>query len=253
MFWKKFFNTPKLKVEFVNIVPGVSDLMPIIPAKEIKHKWVSKAAQSFANYRKEPNWNTHFSRNHTVRCPAIFLTQRTGWVLRAWQDFVIETNGSDVGFTYRYPTEFKKLADPHISWHSTEQYYDFMESWRPDTLHTIIKYHSGWRAYIPSDYFLLEMPVGFSDENRFTVIPGLFDGDQGVFQLNVQMLWHQKNGSTLIKRGTPISQYILIKKTEVDFVCRDAEENEKKLELHQLVDSTQFIRNYKESKNIFKN
>jgi hypothetical protein len=251
MFLKKFFNK-KPKIEFANVYPGISDLMPIIPAKDLKHKWVSKAAQSFAEYRKnKPDWDSYLDRTQTIKCPAIFLTQRTGWVLRAWQDFAIETNGSDKDFSFRYPYETKDT--PHITWHGPEQYYDFMENWRPDTLHTILKYNSGWRAYVPNDYYLLEMPIPFSDETRFTVIPGLFDGSLGVLQVNVQLLWHQKKGTTIIKRGTPISQYMLIKKTEVDFVCRDAHEDDKKLILQNLVDTTQFVRNYNEYKNLIKN
>lgn len=249
---KNFFVAPKPKIEFVNIHKGVSDLMPIIPARELKHRWVSKAAQSFADYRKQnPNWDSELDRTQTIKCPAIFLTQRTGWVLRAWQDFIIETTGSDTLFYVKHP--YPTNDPPHVDWHGAEQYHDFMESWRPDTLHTILKYNSGWRAYVPNDYYLLEMPVAFSDESRFSVIPGLFDGSHGVLQLNVQMLWHQKKGKTIIKRGTPISQYIAVKKTELDFVCRDAEPDEKKLVLQRLIDRTQYVRNYNETKNVIKN
>ena len=97
------------------------------------------------------------------------------------------------------------------------------------------------------------MPLAFSDENRFSVIPGLLDGSHGVLQLNVQLLWHQKKGSTVIKRGTPISQYIPIKKTEFDFSSRDADEGEKKLVLQSLIDTTQFVSNYNETRNVINN
>jgi hypothetical protein len=96
----------------------------------------------------------------------------------------------------------------------------------------------------------MEMPVAYSDESRFTTVNGFFSHEQGIAQMNPQFMWHVMNGKTLIKAGTPISQYILIPKDSYDMEIRpirEANENE----LFTLINHNRFIKNYAEVKRIY--
>ena len=67
--------------------------------------------------------------------------------------------------------------------------------------------------YVPKGYRLLSMPVAYSDTNAFTAATGLLN--EGIEALNVQLYWHNLNGETFVKKGTPICQYILIKNIDI--------------------------------------
>lgn len=236
----------KKKLEFINEIPGVASLMPIIEARYIKHSWVGKAHQHFSSIRKDPNWKNS-KMLHTARCPGIFTLQRHGWILRTWQDIVITTNGSDYDLTWRSASN---IGGDAVGIHPSEQFADYFDEWPDNTLKTVIKINTGWRCVVPKGYYLMEIPVAYSGENRFTAVPGYFSREAGPAAMNVQLLWHVKNGETLIKAGTPISQYILVPKEQPDILCRD-EIKDDGLWLSRLYDSSRFVKNYNDVKKFF--
>ena len=75
-------------------------------------------------------------------------------------------------------------------------------------------------VYIPKGYFLLSMPIPYPDNKDFTASIGLLDPDFGPNFLNVQVFWHNLNGVTKIPAGTPLCQYILIKKNNIEASVR---------------------------------
>jgi hypothetical protein len=102
---------------------------------------------------------------------------------------------------------------------------------------------------VPKGYYLLEMPVPLSEEQRFTTIPGYFSREAGPASMNVQLLWHVLDGATLIKAGTPIAQYVLVPKEQPSMICRDAMPSDK-LSLSTLYDSSRFVKNYRDIKKL---
>lgn len=234
------------KIEFINEIPGVSTLMPIIESKYIKHSWVNNALNHFSSMRKQSNWESN-RLMHTARCPGIFTLQRHGWILRTWQDIVITTNGSEYDLTWRSASN---IGGDAVGIHPSEQYSNYFEEWPENTLKTVIKINTGWRCNVPKGYYLMEMPVAHSGENRFTTVPGYFSREAGPASMNVQLLWHVKNGETLIKAGTPISQYVLVPKEQPDFLCRDEAEKDR-LWLSRLYDASKFVKNYGTVKKLF--
>lgn len=236
---------PKIQLEFVNETRGVAEMMPMIPAKTYHHPWVGNALKDFAKLREDPTWN-HRKTMHTARCPGIFTLQRHGWIMRTWQDTVITTTASDL-------TNFSWVCarnQEFIGYHSPHQLADFWTDWPANTLRTVIKVQTGWRCTVPEGYYLMEMPIPLSEENRFTAIPGYFSREAGPASMNPQLMWHVLDGQTLIKAGTPIAQYILVPKEQPDFVCRDASTKDK-IALSDLYDSSKFVKNYNEVKKLF--
>ena len=76
-------------------------------------------------------------------------------------------------------------------------------------------------AYIPKGYTLMSMPIPYPDSHVFTAAIGFLDGDYGPNFLNVQLFWHELNGEVFIPAGTPLCQYILIKKEKDTAIIRD--------------------------------
>ncbi len=241
-----FFKKPP-KVEFFNVNPGVAQFMPLIPAKDLKRNWVENARRDFSEVRKNPDWKNH-ELSHTARCPGIFSLLRHGWVLRTWFDVVVETNGDGRTFKWRAPANPSK--DVPFDWHGEQQLFDYFSQWPSNTLTSVLKFMTGWRCNVPHGYYLMEIPIPYNEETRFTTLPGFFYRESGIAHMNTQILWHVMNGNTLIKAGTPISQLILLPKETHDFVCRD-EKKEDRMVIDTLYKSSKFVYNYGELKKLF--
>jgi hypothetical protein len=247
------FNFKKEKIVFETTIPGLEKIMPIIPAKEYKHAWHQKALEQYQNIRKQPNYGTE-KMLHTVRCPGIFGIQRHGWILRTWQDFTIETNGDGESLYWTSPINQKSMnGNDYISNHPSNQYVDYMNNWKKETLKSVIKIDSGWTCVVPEGYYLMEMPVHHLDDNRFTTLSGFFDRDQGPAQMTIQLLWHVMNGKTLVKAGTPIAQYMLVPKKQIEMEMQSIGKKANIHDIFHLMNNNTYVKNYNEIKKFFRN
>jgi hypothetical protein len=237
----------KNKLEFVNSVRGVATLMPIIPACELKRDWVKAMANDYATTRKDQSWNTQ--RNvHIAKCPGIYSILRHGFILRAWQDITITTNGDGDSFKWASATNLMPNA---VDFHDSEAFSKYFKNWDDHTLRTLIKMNTGWWVKVPNGYYLLEIPVAYSNENRFTPCTGYLTSETGVAHLSPSLLWHVSNGTTLITAGTALAQYVLVPKVQAEMFCRDMKDDDE-YHLSELYDSTRFVKNYAEAKKFFK-
>jgi hypothetical protein len=242
----------KPKVVFECLIPGVERIMPMVEAKTIRHPWVNRAVAELKADRQHPEFGMH-NKVYTAKCPGIFSLQRHGWVMRTWQDITIETFGDGSRFEWTSSMDQKNLNEhvgDCVSFHPDIQLANYMENWPNNTLRTLLKIQSPWRCVVPKGYYLMEMPVAYSDESRFTTVNGFFSHEQGIAQMNPQFMWHIMNGKTLIKAGTPISQYILIPKDGYDMEIRSSREANEN-ELFRLTNNNRFIKNYAEVKRIY--
>jgi hypothetical protein len=123
---------------------------------------------------------------------------------------------------------------------------------KPNTLKTTVKIQSPWIVYVPVGYQLLCLPIPYPDDNRFTAAIGIIDGDQGPNFLNVQLFWHSLNSQEVIPAGTPLAQYFLVKKEEVETTIEQfTTETLEDLRLRRLTLGSQFLPNYSKLKTIF--
>ena len=81
---------------------------------------------------------------------------------------------------------------------------------------------------------LLQIPVHYTNEKRFTPATGLID-PRYAHVLNVQLFWHVLNGEELVRAGTPLVQYIPVPRnayisSHFNFICDEANEHDRKLE-----------------------
>lgn len=234
------------------MIAGVDKAMPVVKARDLEHVWVNSARAEYAEKRKHPDFE--FTRNlHTAKCPGIFSLMRQGWVVRTWQDIVIETNGDKEYFAWATPIDQKAFpfGVDYVGAHDARSLASYMQNWPDNALRAVLKINSPWMARVPKGYYLLEMPVAYADENRFTTLPGVFDCDHGPAPLSQQLLWHVESGKTLIKAGTPLAQYVLMPKEQFDFSMSEYDANCADIQARALLSANRFVANYKHLTKVF--
>jgi hypothetical protein len=238
-------------IEFFSIIPQVVDIAPILPAYNLKPNWYKKAQDNLAEKIKQENYGKYKLR-HIAKCPGIFNLIRYGWVMTTWQDIIIKTNGDGHSFEWVSAIDQTTInnAEPAVGFHPTE-YLAGTGGWK-DSLDCVIKINSPWRVIIPKGYYLYESHVPHSEETRFTTVPGVLSREHGIATLNVQLQWHEMNGETSIKAGTPIAHYMLIPKKQANLlVTKASPEQIKADELIKLEMSRRFVNDKAKSKCIF--
>jgi hypothetical protein len=185
------------------MVPGLEDVMPVLPARDLMPKWLDIARADFAS-RMAGGYPT--DRVESVhRCPGIVSLLSQGWIVRAWQDIVIETNGDGETFGWKVNVD---LADFKRAKDIGHTYSQFVPK-RPGTLSTTIKFQSPWMARVPEGWRLLFVPMLYSDDVRFTSVPGVLDTniDSSII---IQMHWHVLNGTEVVRAGTPLAHLVAV-------------------------------------------
>ena len=241
----------KPKIEFVSLFPEITQIMPIVPAGKIKFNWTKSAIEDWKTQQK----NTQNSKlTHIARCPGIHKIMREGWVIRSWCDFNIETNGDGVSYKWSMPVSQSTMDADHIwKWDYISHHSEsiFGQTNKKNTLDTVIKVQSPWLVYVPKGYYLMSMPIAYPDNHSFTAATGLIDGDEGPNFLNVQLYWHELNSNTTIPAGTPLAQYVLVKKEKIDSNVRSVEDKDiKNLRLRSTILDNRFIVDYKPLKEV---
>ena len=208
----------KPTVEFICRIEGVQETMPIIPAKNLKHPWVLRALNDLAEKRKAVGGVFLEKTAHVSKCPGIFTLMRHGWVLRSWLDISIETYGDGMGCAWATPINQRNLLGVDaVEIKSKQELTQFLGTWDGATDGTI-KLNTPWDCVVPDGYMLLETSVQYGDDARFEVLSGFVLPEYGPTTLSPQVKWKVARGKTLIKAGTPLAQYIPIKKEKIDMV-----------------------------------
>jgi len=223
-------------VRFYSLYPGLAEVHPIIPAKDIKRQWMidNQSSSPKCPYHKvinKLNNRTEYP-SHSANCPGINKLVDTGWVLCAPADFTIKTFGQDKDFQFEVPMLFNE--DGHwISAHDpkiTECLID-----RPnDTLKSLVKIDTPWRIQTSNDVVLIQQHVPYVNQPYFTTANGILDPKYS-YEANVQLFWHVLEGSVTIKAGTPLVHYIPVSRKYLqngfyDFIVDSANEQDKYFE-----------------------
>jgi hypothetical protein len=141
-----------------------------------------------------------------------------------------------------------------VSFHPKHQYADHLGGAIPNSLANVLKIQTPWRCHVPEGYYLQESNMPYSNEKRFTTVPGFFSREHGVAQINIQLLWHVLKGTTVIKAGTPLAHYMLIPKDQPELVSMAA--TPKQIALDKVTTTElqrHFVTNIAERKCIFAN
>lgn len=200
--WFNFDRKPYIR--FYSTFPGVMDLYPPIRSVELK--------RPFTKSETPPNVRP------VKQCPGILKIASTGWIITAPADFVIQTTGDGASFSWREPIQFDKGmpgTESYIASHDSSQTDPILDS-AEDTLRTVIKVETPWRVECSDDIVFMQLPVTYNNESRFQAAIGILDPRYS-HVVNVQLFWKQLNGETLIRAGTPLCQYIPIKRKDLQY------------------------------------
>jgi len=233
-----WFKKTKSWVRFYSMDQNVSIMYPVVDNRLTDRDWNNVGDIS----RNRPEQGKQIVLN----CPAIKQITSVGYVLRAPADFIIKTGPSIEHLSWETPFVFKRHSDKYtfsgseyyISWHSPSQTEPLIPKEISNTdkpyLHSAVKVETPWRVKASDDIVLLQLPVTYNNEARFTAAIGVLD-PKYMHSVSVQLFWHVLEGETLVKAGTPLVQYVpvqrsLFQKNSVDFIVDTATDVEKEIE-----------------------
>ena len=233
-----WFKKTKSWVRFYSMDQNVSIMYPVVDTRLTDRDWNNVGDIS----RNRPEQGKQIVLN----CPAIKQITSVGYVLRAPADFIIKTGATVDKLSWETPFLFKRHSDKYtfsgseyyISWHSPSQTEPLIPKEIPNTdkqyLHSAVKVETPWRVKTSDDIVLLQLPVTYNNEARFTAAIGVLD-PKYMHSVSVQLFWHVLEGETLIKAGTPLVQYVpvqrsLFQKNSVDFIVDTATDVEREIE-----------------------
>lgn len=209
---KKLFNKQKPHLRFYSLYPGVADVYPIFQA--------SKLPRNFT--KNQPLPQVDRLEANVAKCPGIRKIAMSGWIVPAPADFIIRTNGDGVSFEWREPIKFDKEmpgTESYIMMHTEGQTVPVLDDVE-NTLKQTVKVETPWRVDTSDDIVLLQLPLTYANEPRFTAAHGILDPMQS-HVVNLQLFWNVLEGETLIRAGTPLAQYIPIKRSELNYSAYD--------------------------------
>lgn len=199
-----------LSVTFLSSIPHLQDVYPIYPAKDLALPWVPESQQAVAP--RQADYTKGRMHGATHKCSGIMSFVSKGWILPAWHDFVIATNGDGTSKQVHLPSNAARvgLGTSPIGAFKAEYYGDLpSNALPPRTLKQVIKVHTPWVFDITPGWGLMMLPLEYIKEHRFTSTIGIVNPRISA-QLNAVLYWHVLNGSTLIKAGTPLCRLVPI-------------------------------------------
>jgi hypothetical protein len=207
------------KIEFYSSVPGLVEACPIYEAKKYSAKWMNSAREDFIKKTKSVPTRVR----HVYQCPGIFDLYNHGYIIPAWHDIIIKTNGDPSGFSWMVPEELTDLvADFDFVGKHTDGIDKYLPK-KPGALTSVIKFNTPWNVIAPKGVKFLMMPLAYPDSFEFESSIGILDPSISN-EINVQMYWYIKNGQHTVKAGTPLAHLIPLSEEKFELVCRDMTE-----------------------------
>lgn len=231
------FRKKKSWLRFYSLDPNVAELYPIEPA--------GKAERDFNDVgtrRVRPESGNQLSKN----CPGIKPLMKSGYIMRAPADFTIATGPNvDGGIGWEVPFQFVKPSTGNYNIKGWEYYINWHAPWQTEPLiphdtdntnkpylNSAVKVETPWRVKASEDMLLLQMPVSYNNETRFTAAYGIVD-PMYMHAIPIQLFWHVLEGKTLVKAGTPLAQFVPISRSMLhdhEIIIDEAGDLEKDIE-----------------------
>ncbi len=216
MFSKKSFDN--VKVKFIGTVPGITQdpLIQPQPSNKFLPNWWKTIPPYVEN---KEDWSSIRKGPTAKVCPSMAHYFSQGFVIPAWCDMSLIYNKSTDEWSWRTGRE----GNPYtISQHDNEQFVNHADYiFQGRKLTKLFKLNSPWRAVTPKGYSLLQLPMYYHSNSEWSVLPGIIDTD--VYgELNQQICYFDDTKEVLIKKGTPLAQYVPFKRTKYDLVVNQA-------------------------------
>lgn len=220
-----FKKNNKPLVRFVSTTAGLSNIEDCRP----------KPAKAFI-----PDWWKKTPANDiSVKiCPSFPDLLSQGFVLPMWTDTKIhydkQTDRWSANSSSKYIDDWKI--------HSSGQFIDYVT---PNYLgkegDIVFKAISPWRIITPPGYSVMQLPLFYHFDKKYTILPGIIDTD--IFhEANPQVLYLGNGEEITIKRGEGLALYVPFKRTKYDLSVEElTEETQKIFRKNDLALSTNFM------------
>ena len=247
------FRLHDTTLEFVSLIRGIEETMPIIPYKEYRHQWMldmAKAYRKDGSLTKGKNVPDREKNLHTSRCPGIINIKNEGWIVRTHQDIklTITKHGVDWNTPMNDLQASDQTAELTVGMHTEMAYTDFRKNWPKDWFKSLVKINTPWCVKVPLGYKLLQLHPAHLDNDMFIAMPGAYNDQYGIPKINA-VLAFIRLGEFFIPAGTPIAQMILVKDEEIKMTQRGRDEKfMKDYSIHTILSNNTFERSYNQMK-----
>ena len=204
---KKLFKIGPKKEDTIQVWSterGLSGVIPVQESFNFMPDWFVKAPK-WKNEKidGEKNKKDNVNNKGTIkRCPAVPEFMGMGITIPLWWDLRLQI--FDDG-SHQWNTPAKQFG---FTLHDSSQLNDWLPSYAKPTL--VLKADCPWRIKTPPGVSLLQLPMLWHFNPNFTVCSGVIWTDIH-YEINQQMMFH-KRGEIMIQRGTPLAQYIPIRR-----------------------------------------
>ena len=212
---KKIFKIGPKKDDVIQIWSRIEGLDAVEPIRQSHHfmpDWWMKTPPWQNDSVKTKNTTDNINNKGTIkRCPAVPEFMSMGFIVPMWCDVRIEIFDDN---SWRWNTPASEF---HFGSHGDTQLKNHLPKYaRPEV---IIKPDCPWLVKTPPGISLLQLPLFWHFNPAFSVAPGILWSDIH-HEINQQMMFH-RYGSFKIERGTPLAQYIPIRRDKFDMNVGD--------------------------------
>ena len=212
-----------MKIEFFSTIDGLAEAVPIIPAKQYKPAWMTKARDDFKKKLSDADGRMP----HIYQCPGIFDLAKTGYIIPMWHDVLIETDGTG-NYNWSVPTsDVIDLANGREIISSQENGVETLMPIKPWTCGPLLKINTPWHVIAPRGVKFLIIPIPYPESFELESSSGVLDPSVSS-EINIQSYCSVPKGKFVIKAGQPLAQMIPLSEKIFDLEVRNATEKDLK-------------------------
>ena len=190
---------------------------------------------------KDENQIPNIDKSTVRRCPGIIDFFKLGYVVPLWCDLYI--NIKEDG-TFNWRTPHKRF---YFEWHQQWQFKVHLNKEVQQGIKVVLKAYCPWFAKTPKNVSLLQLPMSYHYDSRFSLLPGIIRTDVHHF-INQQLVIHNE-GEILIPKGTPLGMYVPIRRENYNLIVRqETKEDYKRLKRSSYLLKSKFLGGYRSIK-----
>lgn len=184
------------KIRFVSQVEGLEDIEECRPkpAKHFIPKWFKDIpSNEFATVKICPSFPDFFSQ---------------GYIVPMWCDSTIQYDEEENVYSWK-----SSMSETTWASHHKEQFMDYVKpNFNGVPGQFIFKAICPWRVITPPGWSVLQLPLFYHFNQKWSVLPGIVDTDIHS-EINQQVLYHGNGESVTIEHGEPFVLYIPFKRS----------------------------------------
>lgn len=215
-------------IEFISTVPGLEDIEECRPrpAKHFMPKWFKDVPATLTPEQKAVKGAISGPGVSTVKiCPSFPDYFSLGYILPMWCDVKLFHNPENGEWNWQ-------TSSDTFAWdiHGNPQFLDWVSPEMYGSKASFV-FKSGcpWRIKTPPGWSVLQLPLYYHFNEKWSVLPGVIDTDIH-HEINQQTLYYGDGMEVTIERGEPFVLYIPFeRKSKLNLEIRTANEEDTRL------------------------